>query len=164
MLHWLELNWIELNWTDVDDFMHAIMSSHLLQINNWRAQFQNRINPLLMKIEFLTSLYRFTLQLVTEWNLDPDNSRKYIFFLLNFVFPYRHVYKFRQRNLFFSEVPKWICLILELNSSIVRLVSANKFQRDFVWRFLVVFVLCCFVSCSMWCPIHNVIVGKFTLR
>ena len=37
-------------------------------------------NPLLMKIEFLTSLYRITLDLVTEWNLDPDNSRKYFFF------------------------------------------------------------------------------------
>ena len=41
-----------------------------------------------MKIEFLASLYRITLELVTEWNLDLDNSRKYIFFFnLNFVFP-----------------------------------------------------------------------------
>ena len=48
---------------------------------------QNQINPLLMKIEFLTSLYRITWELVTEWNLDPDNSRKYIFLNLNFVFP-----------------------------------------------------------------------------
>ena len=41
-----------------------------------------------MKIEFLASLYRITLELVTEWILDLDNSRKYIFFLnLNFVFP-----------------------------------------------------------------------------
>ena len=38
-----------------------------------------------MKIEFLTSLYenkKITLDLVTEWNLDPDNSRKYILFLI----------------------------------------------------------------------------------
>ena len=35
-----------------------------------------------MKIEFLTSLYRITLELVTEWNLDPDNSRKYIIIFL----------------------------------------------------------------------------------
>ena len=34
-----------------------------------------------------------------EWNLDLDNSGKYIS-------PHRHVYKFCQRNLFFSEVPK----------------------------------------------------------
>ena len=58
-----------------------------------------------MKIELLTSLYRITLELVTEWNLDPDNSRKYI--CLNLIFfPHRHVYKFCPRNLFFSEVPK----------------------------------------------------------
>ena len=50
--------------------------------NNWRAHFQNVLNPLLMKIEFLASLYRITLELVTEWNLDLDNSRKYIFFLI----------------------------------------------------------------------------------
>ena len=49
-------------------------------IYNWRAHFQNVLNPLLMKIEFLASLYRITLELVTEWNLDLDNSRKYIFF------------------------------------------------------------------------------------
>ena len=73
---------------------------------NWRAQFQNQINPLLMKIEFLTLLYRITLELVTEWNLDPDNSRKYIFFLIYILFSHRHVYKFCPRNLFFSEVPK----------------------------------------------------------
>ena len=47
---------------------------------NWRAHFQNVLNPLLMKIEFLASLYRITLELVTEWNLDRDNSLKYIFF------------------------------------------------------------------------------------
>ena len=47
---------------------------------NWRAHFQNVLNPLLRKIEFLASLYRITLELVTEWNLDLDNSRKYIFF------------------------------------------------------------------------------------
>ena len=35
-----------------------------------------------MKIEFLVSLYRITLKLVTEWNLDLDNSRKYIFVLI----------------------------------------------------------------------------------
>ena len=35
-----------------------------------------------MKIEFLASLYRITLELVTEWNLDLDNSRKYFFFLI----------------------------------------------------------------------------------
>ena len=29
-----------------------------------------------MKIEFLTSLYRIALELETEWNLNPDNSRK----------------------------------------------------------------------------------------
>ena len=29
-----------------------------------------------MKIEFLASLYRITLELVTEWNLDLDNSLK----------------------------------------------------------------------------------------
>ena len=59
-----------------------------------------------MKIEFLTSLYRIMLELVTEWNLDLDNSRKYIFFLIKILFSHRHVYKFCQRNLFFSEVPK----------------------------------------------------------
>ena len=48
--------------------------------SNWRAQFQNQINSLLMKIYLLTSLYRITLELVTEWNFDPDNSHKYIFF------------------------------------------------------------------------------------
>ena len=88
---------------------------------NWRAQFQNpppqKKNPLLMKIEFLTSLYRITLELhvVTEWRL--DNSRKYIFFLIEILFSHRHVYKFRQRNLFSQKYQKWICLILELNSS-----------------------------------------------
>ena len=46
----------------------------------WRAHFQNVLNPLLMKIEFLTSLYRIILELVTEWNLDLDNSRKYFYF------------------------------------------------------------------------------------
>ena len=55
--------------------------------SNWRVYFQNLINPLLVKIEFLTSLYSIPLELVTEWNLDPDNSRKYIFVNLNFVFP-----------------------------------------------------------------------------
>ena len=45
-------------------------------IKNWRAHFQNVLNPLLMKIEFLASLYRITLELVTEWILDLDNSRK----------------------------------------------------------------------------------------
>ena len=54
--------------------------SHIDNTYNWRAQFQNQVNPLLMKIECLTSLYRMTLELVTEWNLDPDNSRKYILF------------------------------------------------------------------------------------
>ena len=33
-----------------------------------------------MKIEFLASLYRITLELVTEWNLDLDNSLQYIYF------------------------------------------------------------------------------------
>ena len=33
-----------------------------------------------MKIEFLASLYRITVELATEWNLDLDNSRKYYFF------------------------------------------------------------------------------------
>ena len=56
-------------------------------ISNWRGHFQNLLNPLLMKIEILT-LYRIGLELVTEWNLDLDNWRKYIFFFyLNFVFP-----------------------------------------------------------------------------
>ena len=64
-----------------------------------------------MKIEFLTSLYRIRLELVTQWNLDPDNSCKYLFFKYIFfatcIYIYRqHVYKFCQRNLFFSEVPK----------------------------------------------------------
>ena len=49
-------------------------------IYNWRAHFQNVLNPLLMKIEFLASLYRITVELATEWNLDLDNSRKYYFF------------------------------------------------------------------------------------
>ena len=62
------------------------MDQALNKGKNWRAQFQNQINPLLMKIKFLTSLYRITLDLVTEWYLDPDNSRKYMF-NLNFVFP-----------------------------------------------------------------------------
>ena len=57
-------------------------------LQNLRAQFQNQINPLLMKIEFLTLLYRITLELVTKLNVDEDNSRKYIYFNLNFVFPY----------------------------------------------------------------------------
>ena len=35
-----------------------------------------------MKIEFLTSLYIIALELVTEWNLDLDNSHKYFFFLI----------------------------------------------------------------------------------
>ena len=65
-----------------------------------------------MKIECLTSLYRITLELVTEWNLDLDNSHKYIFFLSNFFFSYRHVYKFYQRNLFILrsnfKYQKWI--------------------------------------------------------
>ena len=39
-------------------------------------------------------------------NLDPDNSHKYIIFLIKILFSHRHVYKFRQRNLCFSEVPK----------------------------------------------------------
>ena len=66
----------------------SVSSFSIYRVDNWRAQFQNQINPLFMKIEFLTSLYRITLELVTEWNLDPDNSRKYIFFFnLNFVFP-----------------------------------------------------------------------------
>ena len=52
----------------------------LRDLVNWRAHFQNLINPLLMKMEFLTTLYRITLELVTEWNLDPDNLRKYIYF------------------------------------------------------------------------------------
>ena len=55
--------------------------------NNWRIYFQNMINPLLVKIEFLTSAYRITLELVTESNLDPDNSRKYILFKSKFCFP-----------------------------------------------------------------------------
>ena len=50
-------------------------------MNNWRAQFQNQINPLFMKTEFVTLLYIITLELVTEWNLDPDNHAN-TFFLI----------------------------------------------------------------------------------
>ena len=55
---------------------------YMIMIYNWRAHFQNVLNPLLMKIEFLASLYRYTLELVTEGILDLDNSHKYIFFFI----------------------------------------------------------------------------------
>ena len=53
-----------------------VESGDFILFNNWRVYFQNVLNPILMKIEFLTSLYRIALELVTEWNLDPDNSHK----------------------------------------------------------------------------------------
>ena len=72
-----------------------------------------------MKIEF-TSLYRITLELVTEWNLDPDNSRKYLFFFIKSKFCF-HIYMCinSKETCFSQKYQKWICLILELNSSIV---------------------------------------------
>ena len=67
-----------------DKMIHKAFRIHktLNKTYNWRAHFQNVLNPLLMKIEFLASLYRITLELVTELNLDLDNSLKYIFFLI----------------------------------------------------------------------------------
>ena len=80
-----------------------------LDSNKWRAHFQNLLNPLLMKIEFLTSLYRITLELVTEWNLDLDNSRKYIFFFnLNFVFPIDTCINSVKETCFSQKYQKWI--------------------------------------------------------
>ena len=75
------------NYLNFHDFCIVLVSPlifiiFVIQFYKWRAQFQNQINPLLMKILFLTSLYKITLELVTEWNLDPDNLRKYIFFLI----------------------------------------------------------------------------------
>ena len=85
--NWL-WNWLCVNlhpWQRTRD--HGVRRLTLTAYN-WRVYFQNLINPLLVKIELLTSLCRITLELVTEWNLDPDNSRKYSFFsFLNVVFP-----------------------------------------------------------------------------
>ena len=56
-----------------------------------------------MKNAFLTSLYKIT----TEWNLDPDNTCKYIFLNLKFVFPltYMGINSIKETR-FPPEVPK----------------------------------------------------------
>ena len=72
-----------------------------------------------MKIEFLTSMYRITLELVTEWNLDPDNSRKYFFFPSKFCFLIDMCINSVKETCFSQKYQKWICSILELNSSIM---------------------------------------------
>ena len=84
-----------------------------------RAHFQNLINPLLMKIEFLTSLYRITLELVTEWTLDPNNSRKYFFFKSKFCFPIDMCINSVKETCFSQKYQKWIYQVLEINSSII---------------------------------------------
>ena len=76
-----------------------------------------------MKIEFLTSLYRITLELVTEWNLDPDNTSKYIFFKSKFCFPIDMSINSVKETCFSQQSQKWICLILELNSSIINNIN-----------------------------------------
>ena len=48
--------------------------------DNWKAHFPKPVKSTFDENWVLTSLYRITLELVTEWNLDLDNSRKYIFF------------------------------------------------------------------------------------
>ena len=72
-----------------------------------------------MKIKFLTSLYRITLGLVTEWNLDPDNSRKYFFFFFSkFCFPIDLCINSVKETCFSQKYQKWIYQVLEINSSI----------------------------------------------
>ena len=61
-----------------------------------------------MKIEFLASLYRITLELVTEWNLDLDNSRKYIFFKSKFCFPIDMCINSVKETCFSQKYQKWI--------------------------------------------------------
>ena len=90
----------------------------LLYVYNWRAHFQNLINPLLMKIEFITSLYRITLELVTEWILDPDNSSKYFLFISQFCFPIDVCINSVKETCFSQKYQKWIDQVLEINSSI----------------------------------------------
>ena len=72
-----------------------------------------------MKIEFLTSLYSITLELVTEWNLDPDNSRKYIIFKSKFCFPIDMCINYVKETCFSKKYQKWIYQVLEMRSSIV---------------------------------------------
>ena len=95
--------------------------------SNWRANFQNLINPLLMKIE-LTSLHRITLELslVTEWNLDPDNSRKHFFFKSKFCFPIDMCINSVKETCFSQKYQKWICQVLEINSSIVTVANVGS--------------------------------------
>ena len=71
--------------SDFIDSCNIILLYLVIRSQNLRIYFQNLINPLLVKIEFLTSLYRILFELVTEWKLDPDNSRKYIFFSFFFL-------------------------------------------------------------------------------
>ena len=52
--------------------------------------------------------------IVTEWILDPDNSRKYIFFL-----PIDMCINSVKETCFSQKYQKWIYLILEINSSFV---------------------------------------------
>ena len=76
-----------------------------------------------MKIEFLTSLYRITLELITEWNLDPNNSHTHTHKKKKkkkskFCFPIDMCINSVKETCFTQKYQKWICLILELNSSI----------------------------------------------
>ena len=62
-----------------------------------------------MKIEFLASLYRITLELVTEWNLDLYNSRKYIFFFKSkYCFPIDTCINSVKETCFSQKYQKWI--------------------------------------------------------
>ena len=88
-------------------------------IQYWRVYFQNLINPHLVKIEFLTSLYRITLELVTEWNLDADNSRKIHIFKSKFCFPIDMRIKSVKETCFSQKYQKWIYQVLEMSSSII---------------------------------------------
>ena len=75
-----------------------------------------------MKIEFLTSLYRIKLELITEWNLDlDDNSRKYIFFPSKFCFPIDMCINSVKETCFSQKYTKnGFNRFLEINSSIVK--------------------------------------------
>ena len=46
-----------------------------------------------MKIEFLASLYRITVELVTEWNLDLNSSKKVLQFKFDWSYlSYYHIF------------------------------------------------------------------------
>ena len=102
----------------------------IIILKNWRAQFQNQIhvNPLVINI--IVQNDNDIRASNRQWNLDPHNSRKYFFFFSKFCFPIDICINSLKETCFSQKYQKWICLILELSSSIVDANGLSKIQLD----------------------------------